>query len=128
MNGSCLCGRVRYRTGNDAYDAVACHCERCRKAAGAVYVAWVSFPVSQFDYDGEAPAEYESSPGVYRSFCNQCGTSITNKSNDRPNEIIVNVCTLDNPSVIVPAKHIWVSKRLPWVEIGNEVVCCEESD
>lgn len=128
MNGGCLCGRVRYRAGNDPYDAVACHCERCRKATGAPYVVWVSFHASQFDYSGEIPAEYESSPGVYRSFCNHCGTSMTNRNDDRPDEMVVNVCTLDNPSAITPDKHIWVSKRLPWVDIGREVVRCEKSD
>ena len=128
MNGGCLCGQVRYQTANDGYDAVACHCERCRRAAGAPYVAWLSFPVSQFEYTGEIPVEYESSPGVLRSFCNRCGTSMTNRNRDRPGEIVVNVCTLDNPSAITPGKHIWVSKRLPWVAIGSEVVRCEGSD
>lgn len=40
LTGHCYCSTVRYRCGAPLYPATLCHCESCRRVAGAHAVAW----------------------------------------------------------------------------------------
>lgn len=37
MNGSCLCGEIRYVTDGDIVGINYCHCVQCRKASGTAF-------------------------------------------------------------------------------------------
>jgi hypothetical protein len=117
--GGCFCGAIRYRITGEGYDAVNCHCRRCRRSVGAPFVSWVSFRVEEFEYTAGAPAEYESSPGALRAFCSVCGTSLGNRRVDRPEEIVISICSLDQPETVAPGLHIWGSEQLPWVRLAD---------
>jgi hypothetical protein len=63
--GGCLCGAVRYRAHGQPTNSMICHCQTCRKAAGAPVVAWLTFPLGRFSFVRSTPAEFRSSPPVY---------------------------------------------------------------
>ena len=117
--GGCLCGAVRYRAGGEASHPTLCHCNSCRRAAGAPLVAWVTFPLAQFAFTKGAPARYRSSPRVVRTLCPICGTSLTYQHDSLPGEIDVTVGSLDDPSAFPPADHTWTSERIAWLELGD---------
>jgi len=117
--GGCLCGGVRYRVAGKAANLCYCHCESCRRAAGATMVAWGTFAREKFVVTEGRLAEYKSSPHVTRGFCANCGTSITYHHDKRPAEIDVTLVSLDNPKVLEPVAHIWVQDKLPWVGIDD---------
>jgi hypothetical protein len=114
LTGRCLCGAIRYRCGPPLYRATFCHCESCRRAAGAHAVAWLTVAAENLVHTGALPREYESSPGVFRTFCARCGTPLTYRNAKRPGEIDITVCSLDQPAQIVPADHIWMQDAPPW--------------
>jgi len=121
--GGCLCGAVRYRAEGEASHPTLCHCNSCRRAAGAPLVAWVTFPLAQFAFTKEAPASYRSSPPVVRTFCRTCGTPLTYEHATYPGAIDVTVASLDDPSAFPPADHTWTSERIVWLALGNGLPC-----
>ena len=121
IEGGCLCGAVRYRVSGEASHPVVCHCGSCRRACGAQAVAWVTFPVEQFRFATGHPIEYQSSSPVKRTFCGQCGTSLTYQHTNTPEEIDVTTASLDKPDDFPPVRHVWVDEKVDWVDISDSL-------
>jgi hypothetical protein len=118
-SGGCLCGAVRYELSGAARNLCCCHCESCRRAAGAPAVAWGTFARERFRVTRGELAEYRSSPAVTRGFCAGCGSSLTYRHDARPAEIDVTLASLDDPSPFAPQMHVWVRDKLPWESIDD---------
>lgn len=119
VEGGCLCGAVRYRASGESSRPTLCHCNSCRRAAGAPLVAWTTFPPDRFEFTKGTPARYRSSPPVVRTFCARCGTSLTYQHTSFPDEIDVTIASLDDPAVFPPADHTWTSERIAWLELAD---------
>ncbi|MBM2575631.1 GFA family protein [Jannaschia sp. Os4] len=89
MRGACLCGAVTVEVRGDhaaqAADLSACHCDPCRRWAGAVL--W-GFEAARGDVDvtGEV-ASYASSEFAERVWCPACGTQLWFADLDGPYEL-----------------------------------------
>ncbi len=114
--GGCRCGQVRYRTAAAATNQTICHCADCRRSTGAPMVAWFTVPPTTLEITGQ-PRTHASSPGITRSFCPACGTSLTYQS--RPDEIDVTTASLDHPEAVPPRDHTMAAGQLPWVELAD---------
>jgi hypothetical protein len=112
LEGGCLCGAVRYRIAAATRSASVCHCRTCRRAAGAPSVAWATVPFDGFAFTAGAPARFASSPGVTRTHCAACGSSLTFQID--PEAIDVTLASLDDPEALPPTHEIWVSHRIAW--------------
>lgn len=112
LEGGCLCGAVRYRIEAEGAEASICHCATCRRAAGAQSVAWATVGIAAFAWTAGAPASHVSSPGVVRTHCAACGTSLTYRS--APDSIDVTLASLDDPEALPPTSEVWLSHRLSW--------------
>ena len=119
LEGGCLCGALRFRVSGEARHRAYCHCRSCRLATGAPFVAWATFPAERFELLRGELKHVRSSEKVERGFCASCGTSISYVHDARPRQIDVSSATLDDATAIRPECHIWVSDKLPWVEIGD---------
>lgn len=119
VEGGCLCGATRFRVEGDATSRCFCHCRSCRLASGAPFVAWATFPLDGFRLLEGRLAEYSSSKGVVRGFCPSCGTAVTYAHEARASLIDIALAALDEPSLLPPEFHIWVSHKLSWVVIGD---------
>ena len=119
--GQCFCGKVKFEVAGPEKYACFCHCQSCQRAAGAVYVPWATFEKSSFVCTAAKMAQYHSSPGVTRGFCQVCGTSLTYEHEDRAADIDITLTSFDDPSRFSPKAHIWVEDKLPWVVIGDDL-------
>jgi hypothetical protein len=117
--GGCLCGAVRYEATGSARNLCYCHCESCRRAAGAASVPWATFERARFRITRGELTEYRSSAPVLRGFCALCGGSLTYRNEARAAEIDVILVTLDEPAQLAPQMHVWVADKLPWVLIAD---------
>ena len=117
--GRCLCGDVRYQAQPPATSLCYCHCESCRRATGAPFVAWGTFEAAKFTITHGKLNEWRSSSEVTRGFCGGCGTAITYSHARRNHEVDLTLVTLDDPGVLIPVAHIWVRDKLPWVHLGD---------
>ena len=119
LEGGCLCGAVRYRITSEPMVVCHCHCRSCRMAAGAPFITWMTVTGTGFAVSRGKPATFRSSAKVERGFCVVCGTALTYRSDDYPDEIDVTAASLDDPALVNPADHIFVGERLPWVKMAD---------
>lgn len=99
--GSCLCGAIHYEARAEIKAASHCHCSMCQKAHGAAFGSYGNVPVGSFAFTQGADLvrHRESSPGVTRSFCTQCGSPLTwhSEHGDAAAWISFSLGTLDTP-------------------------------
>ena len=116
--GGCLCGGVRYEIRGDLGDVVACHCSQCARTSGN-FVAAANCAVADLTLvsDGSL-AWYRSSDIAERGFCNVCGGSLFWKAIDS-DEIAVMAGTLDQPTGLHVAEHIYVGSKSDYYEITD---------
>ena len=114
IEGGCFCGAIRYRAGGKPLHSTVCHCESCRKACGAQSVAWITVPAGAFSWTQGEPFRFHSSPGVARTFCGRCGTSLTYAHENRPGEIDLTTGSLDDPEAFPPTEQVFAEMKLSW--------------
>ena len=112
--GGCLCGAVRYRVEGEPEASGLCRCGTCRRAASAPVLPYAEFTSVRFAFSRGRPTDYDSSPGVTRSFCGRCGSPLTYRTADAPDRVDLMICSLDDPGSITPAFHVWTRERLAW--------------
>lgn len=122
LNGSCLCGTVRYEIDQLDTPIGHCHCTTCRKAHAAAFAstARVVRPHFRWRAGQEALGAYESSPGRYRRFCARCGSHILAERLDDPH-ILLRVATLDDDPGVRPVVHIFIADAVPWLDEGDDL-------
>ncbi|HYS81089.1 MAG TPA: GFA family protein, partial [Anaeromyxobacteraceae bacterium] len=89
LDGSCLCGAVRYQLEGELGPIVCCHCSMCRKAQGTAFATNAPVEAARFHITrGEqALRAYPSSPGKWRCFCSICGSPLFSKTERDPGTI-----------------------------------------
>lgn len=117
--GRCLCGAVRYRVSGPVRDRCFCHCESCRRATSAPFVAWGTVDRDRFELTRGELSIIASSERVERGFCAACGASLTYANALRAGEVDFTLVSLDEPARVAPEAHIWVRDKLPWVSISD---------
>ena len=115
-HGQCHCGAVSYDMPAETIHQALCHCSDCRRHAGAPTVAWGLVWKDQLKIQGE-PKQYASSQDGRRHFCPNCGTGLfyTNEV-IFPNQIDIQIATLDDPDEIRPNMQVQAAERIGWME------------
>jgi hypothetical protein len=111
--GGCLCGAVRYEIRARFLQTTLCHCEDCRKASGAPFVAWSFFPSGSLVWTRGTPRTLKHAERE-RSFCGDCGSPLTFFDPSIPSLFEANTNTLDDPARYPPVDQCWVCDELPW--------------
>jgi hypothetical protein len=115
LRGHCLCGAVTFEMEGPHNWIGHCHCDSCRRGAGAPLVTFIGHPNGRWRWTGKTPARYVSSPGNYRDFCATCGSSVAYRSDRYPDEIHFHAALLDDPGAIAPDRIYHADERLPWM-------------
>ena len=115
--GHCACGAIGFSALGEAIRPHYCHCDTCRRCAGAPVVAWVNFAADGFAWRGEQPTWFASSAVMRRGFCPHCGSSLCTVEDD--GYVCVTVASLDHPELVAPGYHINVQHALPWLKLED---------
>ena len=121
LEGGCLCGQVRYRSSGRPVFVSHCHCQRCRKHSGAVFVTHIGLPVDEFSWFQGEPTYWNSSKALDRGFCANCGSSTCIRYLDDPSIIVIPVGTLDDAENIRPDRHIMTESKVTWLKIEDDL-------
>ena len=124
--GGCQCGAVRYEISGIAKHAALCHCNDCRKSAGAPMVAWAAFAEDEFTLLQGALTTFNSSGSAMRSFCPTCGTGIAYRNAAfLPGIVDVQLATFDDPNALAAQCHIQTAERIGWMENAHDLPAFE---
>lgn len=119
--GHCFCRAVTFAVSGRPLKVTHCHCESCRRATSSPVTTFLVVRRPDFRYTQGAPKIYASSPGVQRSFCDQCGSPLAYETDERPDQIDLYVCSLTTPATVVPQAHVHAQAQLPWFEILDDL-------
>ena len=115
--GSCLCGGIRFEVDEFAPRTGHCHCTMCRKFHGAAYATIAEAMSDHFRWTcGENLLKgYTAENGTTRSFCSNCGSSLTFSSpNADPELVEIALGCFDDEVPIRPDAHIFVASGAKW--------------
>ena len=117
IEGSCLCGKVAYSSGDLLTPIGLCHCQTCQKAHASANAPTARAPKAEFRWTRGADlvAAYESTPGKNRWFCPHCGTHLMAEWADQ-DQVILRIGSLDTKLDRRPVVHIWTSHSNPMLE------------
>ena len=121
IRGSCLCKAVQFEIHGKIARASHCHCSMCRKAHGAAFGTYAAAKAEDFRVvTGEdLITRYRSSPGIVRTFCARCGSTLQWLRESKPEMVDVALGVLDDDPGVRPAYHIYVDSKAPWYEITD---------
>ena len=122
MEASCHCKALRLKTEKDPFWVGACYCIDCRKVSGAPYIVWAGYEMDGVKIYHGMPKTYSSSEKVTRSFCGDCGSPFSYQYNSKPEKIFIPIGIFDDAENFKLEKHIWVSQKLPWVHITDDLL------
>lgn len=121
VKGHCLCRCTGWEFQGEPTWACYCHCDDCRRNCGAPVVAWLGVPVKNFRWLGEAPKIFESSKGVFRYFCESCGSPMGFVADHYAGGMHLYAASMDEPGNFKPTFHVNYQSKLPWLEIHDEL-------
>ncbi|MEE9300160.1 MAG: GFA family protein [Alphaproteobacteria bacterium] len=116
--GGCFCGKLRYRAEGRPLRVMHCHCTICQRVTGAPVVTWITFPTKGLSWPKGEPARLKSTASATRYFCAGCGTHLVFVI-DGAEELDVTVASLDHPEAAKPEHHIFVTTRVPWLQLSD---------
>ncbi|MEQ8664967.1 MAG: GFA family protein [Rhodospirillales bacterium] len=120
LHARCKCGAVQIETTAPS-SVFHCHCESCRRSTGQPAVTFASFTGEQVTFSGTERKVYDSSPGVERTFCPDCGTPIAweGDGDDGVRLIEMYVGLFEERDELVPQYHILYEERVPWYDVAD---------
>jgi hypothetical protein len=123
IRGSCLCGDVRLEISGAVSGGSHCHCSMCRKAHGAAFGTYALANAADFRIVSGADriTRHASSPGVSRTFCSRCGSTLQWLIETKPDIVEIALGVLDDDPGVRPARHIFVGSKAPWHEITDDL-------
>ncbi len=118
INGSCMCGAVKFEISSALDAADACHCTQCRKQSGHFFAS-AEVSKSHVSIQGaEYITWFQSSEKVRRGFCKVCGSSLFWDPVHR-DWTAVAMGVIDDPTNVRLAKHIFVANKGDYYDIED---------
>lgn len=117
ISGGCRCGAVRYEVeAGDTSRHGLCHCEDCRRSAGAPAVAWLAVPRDALRVTLGEPVRWDGTGGAERYFCGRCGTGLYYFNEAVMSGIAdIQSATFDRAEDFAPAVQIQCAERLGYM-------------
>jgi hypothetical protein len=117
--GGCLCGAVRFKAEGEPINVRICHCRLCQKSMGGPFFARALFDQKALTLEGPT-GRFPSSERLERIFCRQCGTRLgTWRTNGTAAGIAL--ALFDDRNTFSPTEHIWVSEKIDWVKVADDL-------
>lgn len=126
--GRCLCGALSYALNARPLAMNACHCSDCKKLTGSTHVQMLIGAADQFTHQG-ATAKWRKRADSGREIdivrCAVCGGRLWHEPLASPQLVFIVAGTLDDPSWVIPATHIWAEQAAPNVRIEDDALVIE---
>lgn len=116
VTAKCACGAVKAKLDGPFRDAVACHCESCRRQSGH-YIAATRIATSALQIEDETCLKWwHATDNAKRGFCSECGSLLFWKK-EGADQVSVFMGCLDAPTGIRLSKHIFREEKGDYYDI-----------
>ena len=119
--GRCLCGQIRFEFQGEVNWGGHCHCDSCRRNTSSPLTTFIGVNRDRFQFTRDLPSVFESSPGVRRHFCSNCGSPVAYDADAYPEEIHFYVAAMENPEDFQPQFHVFTQEKLSWLHIDENL-------
>ena len=125
VEGSCLCGSVKYSFRGEIVVFQYCHCSRCKKYTGSAHASNMIGDPTGFQWvEGEEYVSRYEMPEARHfatSFCKRCGSSLPWITKSKK-AVVIPAGTLDSDPEIKPTQSIYYKNRAPWYVNVHELI------
>jgi len=118
LNGSCLCGAVRYTVADEFQYAMICHCSQCRRATGSAFKPFGGIERTKLTVIDGAIHIYGDAM-THDAHCTTCGSLLYSIVNEGRRAHVTYGTLIDAPS-LKPTQHIFAGSKAPWYEILDD--------
>lgn len=117
LQGSCLCGNVRFQIADQPHMTANCHCLSCQKTSGAGHAFHLMFKTDQVEITGTTKGyEWTADSGnqVTTFFCPECGSSTHGQTSGFPGMITVRAAMLEQSDELTPQVSVYKKRLRNW--------------
>jgi hypothetical protein len=122
LEGSCLCGSIKYEIAGPIIRFNLCHCDMCQKNHGAAFAPYLRVAKEHFSFTkgNEFISDFRSSADVCRTFCRVCGSNLQ-WIRDHADGMGVAAGTLDSKMEITPTAQLFCEDSKSWHQLRDDV-------
>lgn len=124
LQGSCLCGEVKYEIEGEFESFFLCHCKHCQKDTGSAHAANAFSTRAKLSWlGGEKNVTAYNLPNTrhVKAFCKTCGSAMPNIQMGGK-LLVVPAGSLDSEVRLTPNAHIFYASRAVWDENLEKVL------
>ena len=116
IQGSCLCGGVRFEVTTEPSAVRYCHCTSCKKLSGGVGTANMRVPSESVRVVAgeELVRTYQPDEGSSKTFCSRCGSNLFGGGWPEAPEVSLRLSAIDTPFARKPEAHNYVRSVAAW--------------
>lgn len=122
LEGSCLCGAVRFEVTEPFVTMSYCHCTNCKKISGGVGTAnGRSRTAAIRVVEGrDLLRSYQPVEGTAKTFCSVCGSNLFGGGWPDSEFTSVRLSAIDSALERTPEAHIYVRSVAPWETLPDD--------
>jgi hypothetical protein len=121
IEGSCACGNIKHTGSQMPTSMTNCHCRQCQKLAGAPYLTWAAVNRTSLTWSSP-PKQLKFSGIAERTFCKDCGSSMTMQYHLQPERLGIAAGTIDRSTEPLPQpeEHIFLAEKASWFRVPDD--------
>ena len=117
LEGSCLCGAVRFRAATEIWRVVNCHCGLCRKMNGSAFSSYAVIPHRALEVvDSSHLGAYAVTQRATKHYCSRCGTPLFNLNSKYAGACMLYLGAIEGSDEVAPALNVYCESMLSWLE------------
>jgi hypothetical protein len=98
----------------------------CQRASGSAFAALFYVADENVRITKGSPRSYQSSPGVHRDFCGDCGSPLFFRRLNRPGQRAITAGSLDHSEDFKPDARLFLSDAVGWLDGSESIQCFSE--
>lgn len=122
MEGSCLCGGVRFEVTQPFVSVSQCHCTNCKRLSGGTGTVngRVASEAVEIVQGAELLRTFQPAEGTAKTFCSACGSNLFGGGWPASQMASVRVTTLGNDFDQAPEAHTFVRSVAAWETLPDD--------